>query len=601
MNRTSRHPMRRILLAAVVLVALVGVFVVRLVDIQVVRAAELNEEAEGRRSTDVTVYGARGDIVDTNGNVLADSVMRYDIAVSPKNASAGPVVREQPDPDDPDKTVRVDVPLEQSAAELGAVLGLTGEQVKGIIDAKLAENPESDFAYVAKLVDTATYERVKALDIPWVVPWEHPSRRYPNGAVAGNLLGFVGDDGDALAGLELSQDECLAGEDGELSYLHSLEDWVQIPGTEVIHKQARDGGTLHLTIDSDLQWMVQRIAEAQVQAVGADWATVTVMEAKTGRLLAVADVPTVDPNDPAGTTEANRGSRSFTAPFEPGSTFKAITAASVIDGGKADPLSQIIAPYRYLPPNGADVNDSGYHEDEPLTLTGVLIESSNTGMSQFGERLSDQERYDHMLAFGLGQRTEVGFPGEEPGDLHGGPEAWDNQTKYATMFGQGLTTTAVQIASAYQTLANGGVRMPVRLVDGCTDADGDEMVPQSDGTRVVSETAADQTSQMLERVYLEGWLADKWEIPGYRVAAKTGTAQVPDGNGGYLSGYLVSVSGFAPADDPQFVVSVSIMNPVKMNSSAASAPVFQQVMSQVLKKYRTVPSGAPAPELPATW
>ncbi len=601
MNRTSRHPMRRILLAAVVLVALVGVFVVRLVDIQVVRAAELNEEAEGRRSTDVTVYGARGDIVDTNGNVLADSVMRYDIAVSPKNASAGPVVREQPDPDDPDTTVRVDVPLEQSAAELGAVLGLTGEQVKGIIDAKLAENPESDFAYVAKLVDTATYERVKALDIPWVVPWEHPSRRYPNGAVAGNLLGFVGDDGDALAGLELSEDECLAGEDGELSYLHSLEDWVQIPGTEVIHKQARDGGTLHLTIDSDLQWMVQRIAEAQVQAVGADWATVTVMEAKTGRLLAVADVPTVDPNDPAGTPEANRGSRSFTAPFEPGSTFKAITAASVIDGGKADPLSQIIAPYRYLPANGADINDSGYHEDEALTLTGVLIESSNTGMSQFGERLSDQERYDDMLAFGLGQRTEVGFPGEEPGDLHGGPEAWDNQTKYATMFGQGLTTTAVQIASAYQTLANGGVRMPVRLVDGCTDADGDETVPQSDGTRVVSEAAADQTSQMLERVYLEGWLADKWEIPGYRVAAKTGTAQVPDGNGGYLSGYLVSVSGFAPADDPQFVVSVSIMNPVKMNSSAASAPVFQQVMSQVLKKYRTVPSGAPAPELPATW
>ncbi|RZS66551.1 cell division protein FtsI (penicillin-binding protein 3) [Agromyces ramosus] len=601
MNRTSRHPMRRIILAAIVLVALVGVFVVRLVDIQVVRAAELSEEAEGRRSTAVTVYGARGDIVDANGIVLADSVMRYDIAVSPKNASAGPIVRQQPDPDDPDATMAVEIPIEQSAAELGAVLGLTGEQVKGIIDAKLAENPESDFAYVAKLVDTATYERVKALDIPWVVPWEHPSRRYPNGAVAGNLLGFVGDDGDALAGLELSEDECLAGEDGEYSYLHSLEDWVQIPGTEVIHKQARDGGTLRLTIDSDLQWMVQRIAEAQVQAVGADWATVTVMEAKTGRLLAVADVPTVDPNDPAATPEGDRGSRSFTAPFEPGSTFKAVTAASVIDAGKADALSQIVAPYRYRPANGADVNDSFFHEDTPYTLTGVLIDSSNTGMSLFGERLSDQERYDDMLAFGLGERTEVDFPAEEPGDLHGGPDEWDNQTKYATMFGQGLTTTAVQIASSYQTLANGGVRMPVRLVDGCADADGEATVPQSEGTRVISENAADQTSRMLERVYLEGWLADKWEIPGYRVAAKTGTAQVPDGNGGYLSGYLVSVSGFAPADDPQFVVSVSIMNPVKMNSSAASAPVFQQVMSQVLKKYRTVPSGAPAPELPATW
>ncbi|MDQ0575124.1 peptidoglycan D,D-transpeptidase FtsI family protein [Agromyces albus] len=599
MNRISRHPMRRILIAAVVLVALVGVFVVRLVDIQVVRAAELNVQAEDARSQPVTTYGARGDIVDANGKVLADSVIRYDIALSPKNA--GPVDREVPNPADPAKTTTEKVPLEQVAAELGAAVGITGEEVLAIIDSHLAADPKSDFAYVAKLVDTPTYEAVKALDIPWVVPSEHPSRRYPNGAVAGNLIGFVDPDGEALAGLELAEDECLAGENGESSYLHSLRDWVTIPGTEVVHKEARNGGTLELTIDSDLQWFVQRAAEAQVQATGADWATVTVMEAKTGRLLAVADVPTVDPNDPAATPKGDRGSRSFTAPFEPGSTFKALTAASVIDAGKADPLSEIVADYQYLPPNGADITDSFFHGPTPYTLTGVLIDSSNTGMSMFGERLTDQQRFEYMQGFGLGERTEVGFPAEEPGDLHGGPDEWDNQTKYATMFGQGLTTTAVQIASAYQTIANGGVRMPVTLVDGCRDENGDVTETESTGTQVISEGAADQTSQMLERVYLEGWLADEWEIPGYRVAAKTGTAQVADGQGGYLTGHLVSVSGFAPADDPEFVVSVSIMNPVKMNSSAASAPVFQQVMSQVLKKYRTVPSGAPAPELPATW
>ncbi|MEV1130643.1 penicillin-binding protein 2 [Agromyces sp. NPDC049794] len=600
MNRISRHPARRVLLAAIVLVVFVGVFVVRLVDIQVVRAAELSEEAQGRRSTTVTEYGARGDIVDATGTVLADSVMRYDIALSPKNA--GPVDREVPDPADPSKTVTTEVPLAQLTAELGAVVGLTGEQVQGIIDTALAENADDDHEYVAKLVDTATYERIKELDIPWVVPWEHPSRSYPNGAVAGNLIGFVqADDGTPLAGVELSENECVAGEDGEYSYQHSLSDWVEIPGTKVVHSEARTGGTLQLTIDADLQWMVQRIAEAQVQAVGADWATVTVMEAKTGRLIAVADVPTVDPNDPTATADGNRGSRSFTAPFEPGSTFKALTAASVVDAGKADALGQVVAGYQYLPPNGANINDSFFHDDTRYTLTGVLIDSSNTGMSMFGERLTDEERYEYMLAFGLGEETEVGFAGEEPGDLHGGPGAWDNQTKYATMFGQGLTTTAVQIASAYQTIANDGVRMPVRLVDGCIGEDGELIATEATGTRVISETAANQTSQMLERVYLEGWLSDEWEIPGYRVAAKTGTAQVPDGNGGYLTGYLVSVSGFAPADDPQFVVSVSIMNPVKMNSSAASAPVFQQVMSQVLKKYRTVPSGAPAPELPATW
>jgi len=603
MRGTSRQTRRRIVASAVVLVAVVGVFLTRLVDIQVVRAEEYNAAAEDVRSSSETVYGPRGDIVDATGVVLADTVMRYDIVLSPKQARAGSFDRETPDPADPAKTVEVEVTTEQAAAELGSVLGMSGDQIVGTIDEYLAADPDSDFAYVTKLVDTETYERVRALDIPWVYTREHPSRRYPNGAVGGNLIGFVDPDGNSVAGLELAQDACLAGEDGEVSRLRSLRDWVTIPGSERVVKHARAGGTLKLTIDSDLQYSVQRTAEAQVEATGAEWATVTVMEVKTGRLVAVADVPTVDPNTPSAIDAENRGSRAFTAPFEPGSTFKALTAASVIDAGQADPTSQVVAPYRITPGN-ADINDSYVHGDERLTLTGVMIDSSNTGMSLFGERVSDEQRYQDMLDFGLGTESEVGFPAEAPGDLHGGPSVWaeDDQTKYATMFGQGLTTTAIQIASAYQTIANGGVRMPVSLVDGCVAEDGTvTQKPSTEGRAVISEQAAQQTSQMLERVYADGWLAKQWEIPGYRVAAKTGTAQVPDGQGGYQSGYLVSVSGFAPADDPQFVVSVSIMNPVKMNSSAASAPVFRDVMSQVLKKYRTVPSGAPAPELPATW
>lgn len=594
--------MRRVIAAGLALVLMVGWFLVRLVDIQVVRAAELNEASQDVRSQTRVIHGERGAILDANGTVLAESVMRYDIALSPKQALLGPVVREEPDPADPSKRVEVEVPLEQVLAELGALIGRSAEDLRAVIDASLESDPDSDFAYVAKLVDTEAYEQVKALDIPWVVPYEHPSRRYPNGAVAGNLLGFVGDEGDALAGLEYSEDACLAAEDGEMSYLHSLKDWVAIPGSEQVHTEARDGGDLQLTIDADLQYFVQRVAAEQVQATGAQWATVTVMEAKTGRLLAIADVPTVDPNTPSATESDDRGSRAFTAPFEPGSTFKALTAASVIDAGKGDPASGVTADYRYRPANGADINDSFFHGPTNYTMTGMLIDSSNTAMSLFGERVSDEQRYEDMLDFGLGATTEVGFAGEAPGDLHGGPGEWDNQTKYATMFGQGLTTTAIQIASVYQALANGGVRMPVTLVDGCRQPDGTVTeVASTEGRRVVSEKAADETAQMLERVHLEGWLAEKWEIPGYRVAAKTGTAQVSDGNGGYQSGHLVSVSGFAPADDPEFVVSVSIMDPVKMNSSAASAPVFQQVMSQVLKTYRTVPSGAPAPELPATW
>lgn len=601
MNRLSRHPMRRVLAAGVALLLLVGWFVIRLVDIQVVRAAELNEASQDVRSRIDTIYGERGEILDADGVVLAESVMRYDIALSPKQAMVGPVARTVPDPADPSKTIEVDVPLEQVLAELGAVIGRTGEDLRAVIDAALEVDPRSDFAYVAKGVDTVTYEDVKALEIPWVVPYEKPSRRYPNGAVAGNLIGFMGDDGDALAGLELSEDRCLAAENGEMRSLRSLTDWVTIPGSERVISEARDGGDLQLTIDADLQYFVQRVAAEQVAATQAEWATVTVMEAKTGRLLAVADVPTVDPNVPTSVDSDDRGSRAFAAPYEPGSTLKTVTSASVIDAGEADPLSRVTAPYRYEP-DGADITDSFGHDPERWTMTGMLIVSSNTGMSMFGERVDDAERYEYLRAFGLGEPTEVGFASEAGGDLNYDGGWPDSQTRYATMFGQGLSTTAVQIASAYQAIANGGVRKPVTLVDGCRTPDGALVdAPSTEGRRVISATAAAQTTQMLERVYEDAWLADRWEIPGYRVAAKTGTAQVPDGQGGYLSGYLVSAAGFAPADDPEFVVSVSIKNPVKMNSSAAAAPVFQQVMSQVLKKYRTVPSGAPAPELPANW
>lgn len=605
MTQSKRRGLGRMIAFGIVLVVFVAVFVVRLVDIQVVKAAELSAESDQIRSTSSTVYGARGEIVDANGAVLAGSVMRWDIALSPSKA-----VTRKVDTADPTSTAlrqlapgEVDDELRETAEAIAGAVGMGADELLGVIEDKLTDDPDSDFVYVAKLVDNETRDRVRALGIPWVTETRHPSRTYPNGSVAGNLIGFTDPDGEPLAGLELGADACLAGIDGEDRYLASRNDFVEVPGSRVTVEPARDGGTLHLTIDRDLQFAVQRIAEERVRETGAQWATVVVLEVKTGRLLAVADVPTVDPNEPGAADESDRGSRSFTAPYEPGSTFKALTAAAVVDAGRATPLDGVVAPYYYEPGNGAGFKDSDWHEDERLTLTGVLIDSSNTGMAQFGELLSDDERVDVLKRFGIGTATEVGFPAEEPGILHEpGTEAWDAQTKYATMFGQGLTTTAVQMASAYQAIANGGVRMPVSLVDGCEAADGtmtDE--PAREGRRVVSESAAHDTTAMLEQVYLHGWLADQWNIPGYRVAAKTGTAQVPDGAGGYQSGYLVSVAGFAPADDPEYVVSVSIMDPVKMNSSAASAPVFQQVMSQVLTNSRTVPSGAPAPELPGTW
>ncbi|TFC97088.1 penicillin-binding protein 2 [Cryobacterium breve] len=574
------------------LLLFVTVFVVRLVDIQVVRADTLSADSLGNRSVEQPVFGSRGDIVDSNGVVLAGTVMRYNITLSPRNAKEFERTTDTGD---------VTVTLAQAVAEVGALTGQSGDEILKVISDALAADKDSDYAVVVRAVDVSVFRAIDALDIPWMYAEKNPSRVYPDGAVAGNLVGFVSSGGEAQAGIELGQDACLASTNGTETYEKGA-DGVRLPQSTVTTRTARDGGDVVTTIDSDLNWFVQQALAKQAIATGAAWGNVVVQEVKTGKLVAVADYPSVDPNNVNGTPNPDdRGSRAFTASFEPGSTFKALTTASVLDAGAATPLSRIVAPYRYLPPNGANVNDSSSHPDLNLTLTGVMIESSNTGMSKFGELISDQQRYDYMTKFGVGSTTESGFLAEDSGILHPW-EDWDNQTKYATMFGQGLTTTAIQVSSVYQTLANNGVRMPVQLVAGCRHADGTMTeVPEAVGTPVVSATAARDTADILEMVYQKAWLAKTWEIPGYRVAAKTGTAQMPDGQGGYTKGYLVSVSGFAPADDPQYVVSVSLADPVKLNSSAAPAPVFQEVMSQVLKKYRAVPSGATAPALPGTW
>ncbi|WP_104082044.1 penicillin-binding protein 2 [Cryobacterium sp. Y11] len=591
-STTSRPGRRRTVVTILVLFAVIAVFLVRLVDIQVVQADSLTKDSVGNRSVGQVVYGSRGEIVDENGVVLAGTVMRYNITMSPTNAK---VFKRTVD------GKRVDVSVADAAAEIGAVTGQTGDAILLTISNALEANAEANFAYIAQKVDVDVLRAVQDLHIPWTYSENSPSRVYPNGAVAGNILGFLSGEGVPQAGLESGQDACLASTNGKETYEKGA-DGVRIPGSSVTKTEAVDGGDVVTTINYDLQWFVQQTLAARAQETGAAWANAVVQDAKTGKLLAVADYPSVDPNDVGATKNPDdRGSRAFTQSFEPGSTFKALTAASVLDAGVATLDTGIVAPFRYLPSNGANINDSHSHPDQNMTLTGVLIDSSNTGMSIFGEMLTDQQRYDYMKAFGVGTATETGFPREDGGILHPVDE-WDNQTSYATMFGQGLTTSALQVASIYQTIANDGVRMPVTLVEGCRQADGTMTnVPATVGSQVLSEQAANETSDVLEMVYQKSWVSSKWNIPGYRVAAKTGTAQMPDGHGGYSNGYLVSVSGFAPADDPQYVVSVSIADPVKLNTSAAPAPVFQEVMSQVLKKYRAVPSGASAPDLPSTW
>jgi cell division protein FtsI (penicillin-binding protein 3) len=577
---------RRIFIIVVIMALLLAFFMTRLIDIQIVRAATLNEQSRGKMSSTRTVFADRGDIVDSNGVVLAQAQMRYDITASPRNAK------------DFERVVdgkRVIVTPTMAAVEIAHFTNQNPNDIINALNGALKTNPDSNFVYLSKSVDLQTYKSVDALSIPWVYFESAPSRTYPNGAVGGNMIGYVGSDGTPLAGLEESQNKCLASVDGEQTYERGAADGVMIPGSNVITKQPQAGGKLVLTIDSDLQWYAQQLVAKHVREQQGSWGLAVVLEVKTGKLVTVADYPSVDPNNVDGTVAKFRGSLAFTAPYEPGSTMKSLTASMLLDQNKATAASRIYAPYSFTFPNGASFHDSAEHNPRQ-TLAGVIVNSSNVGISRFGDVLSPALRYDYLKKFGLGTATNAGFPAESDGIMYPYKD-WDAQTEYVTMFGQGLTMTAIQMASAYQVLGNGGVRLPVSLIQRCEKPDGTVVTPKlADPVKVISPQAARGTLDMLENVYSQGWLRDKLRIPGYRIAAKTGTAQQSNGHGGYSSSFILTLAGLIPANDPQYVVLTTIAD-ARLNTTAAVAPIFRELSTQVLKKFRIQPSTAGTPHL----
>jgi cell division protein FtsI (penicillin-binding protein 3) len=586
---------RRVAASILCVVIIVGAFVVRLVDIQVVRADQLVTASLEKTSGAGTLYAPRGNIVDTNGVLLAASVTLFDVTISPKDVDD--ISRKDENGD------TVTIPAAEALAEVAAVIGQKPEVVQQIVKDALTNDPSSNFAFLTRSVDYATYQALidlKKRGTWWIYTQQTSGRTYPNGAVAGNVVGYVGSDNAGLGGLELAYDTCLTGQNGQQAFQRS-KDNVALPGTTEITKQPEPGGELKLTIDSDLNWYLQQLVASQVQAQGAKWGTITVTEAKTGKIRAIAEAPSLDPNDVSSTASENRRSRVFQDRFEPGSVFKPLTAASLIDAGLATPASPVVADYRYKPKNGASIKDALPHERQQLTLAGVLQTSSNTGTSQLGERLSPEKRYNYLNAFGFGHGSSIGFPGEQKGVLHPWQE-WDNQTYYTTMFGQGVDVTGIELAGAYQAIANLGERLPLTLIEGCSYPDGTvtEVPAEPKAVRVVSEKAALETLGMMETVVTEGFWSASLEIPGYRVAAKSGTGeQIIDGI--LQDTFYSSMAGAVPADDPEYVVTVTLKDPLYKRSSAAAAPVFKEAVLQVIKKYGIPPSATPGANYPGTY
>jgi cell division protein FtsI (penicillin-binding protein 3) len=425
-----------------------------------------------------------------------------------------------------------------------------------------------------------------------------PTRTYPRGAVGGNLVGFMGTDGP-LAGIELSKDSCLAATNGVLTYAKG-RDGIRIPGSTLEQTAPVDGGTIHLTIDSDLQWFSQKVVSARGKELGAAWATALIVRIEDGHILAAADWPSVDPNNVDGSKVDDMGARLFSSPYEPGSVVKPITVASMVDQGLLKPSDRFTVPWRFPVGDGKYIVYAFAHGTERWTTTGILLNSSNIGMNVMAQQLNKRARYDILTSFGIGQKTSVNFLGEDSGYI-ASPDVVDNVNQNTEIFGQGITTTSAQIASAYQTLGNHGIRKPLTLISGCEQPDGTVIdQPRTEGVQVVSAAAADQTISMMETVAKNGFLKTLVGVPGYRIAIKSGTAEVAR-NGVYTDDRIISVAGVAPAENPQFAIVVTYGLPKFERTSLAAATSFATLMGQALKYYRIPPSTGKSENWPIEW
>ncbi|MEV7973103.1 penicillin-binding protein 2 [Cellulomonas sp. NPDC089187] len=567
----------------VVLVAgLLTVFAGRLIYVQGVAGDAIAAEAKASRMTTSQLIAQRGEITDTNGVVLATSVTRYNIAVNQKQLATWSTVKDGTTLSGAAGAAELLSPiLDISAAELGATL-----------------QGDAGFRYVAKGVLPEVWQAVREYRINGISAEQVAERVYPNGNTAGNVLGWVNGDGVGAESIERLMNDELAGVDGQTEYERGRGGQL-IPGGYEDTVAAQDGRNLQLTISTDLQFRAQQAIEQQVATTGADSGSIVALNVKTGEILVLAESATVDPNNPGVDQSLLVGSKSVTNVFEPGSTAKVITMAAAIETGVTDPLGQFTVNDRYTTSNGQTFKDSHDHAPQRLTTTGVLAQSSNTGTVMIGQNIPEETRYDYLHRFGFGQKTGIELPSEAAGNLKAA-EDWDGRTKYAVLFGQGLSVTALQATEVFATIANDGVRIAPHLVKGWSDDDGTFTPAEpAEQTQVVSPETAQTVLTMMESAVDEG-TGSTAAIPGYRVAGKTGTAQNWDQNGN--QGITSSFIGVAPADDPAIAVSVVLHNPRTSEwGGTVAGPVFSQIAGYALTELGVAPSGAPAQLFPTEW
>ncbi|WP_269801993.1 peptidoglycan D,D-transpeptidase FtsI family protein [Streptomyces capitiformicae] len=579
-------------------------FVVRLLQVQAVDASEYAAKADQNRYVGRVLAAERGGITDRNGVALAISTDANDITADPTMFTR--------------KQLKIDDGPEQAAALLAPILDadqetiaqkLRTENTRYVLLARRQTpqvwNQISDLK--SALVEKARDDKSTVNVLAGVFQEPSSQRVYPNGDLAAGLLGWVNAEGKGGGGIEQQLNKQLAGKNGKIRYAQSGGRLVPTAGST--ETPAVAGSDVELTIDRDIQWAAQNAIAEQVEKSRADRGYVIVQDTRTGEILAMANSPGFDPNDLTRANPDALGNAALQDAYEPGSTAKVMSMAAVLEEDVATPETHVTVPNR-LHRGDRLFKDDINHPTWYLTLNGVLAKSSNIGTilatGELGRTQQESNRilHSYLRKFGIGGYTGIGFPGETKGIL-AAPGDWSTSQQYTIPFGQGFSINAMQAASVFSTIANGGVRVEPTLVRGTKGPDG-RFTPaeKPKKTRVVSEKTAKTLARMLESVVDdEEGTGTKARIPGYRVAGKTGTANRVDPATGRYSGYTSSFAGFAPADNPRITVYCAIQNATQGNyfGGQICGPIYKEVMEFALKTLQVPPTGAKPANLPVTF
>jgi cell division protein FtsI (penicillin-binding protein 3) len=540
------------------------VVVARLAQIQLVRHEDYVQRAVRQQERTVALAPFRGSIFDSRGRLLAESIVVHSLYADPRSIG------------DPSEAVE----------RISAIEGLAVRA--DVLRTRLSRG--SEFAWLARQVDDQIHSKVMDLGLPGIHAVEEHRRSYPNEALLANVLGIVGIDGEGLAGIEHSLDRFVRGRAGVVTLLRDARRGVYM--MEPVGPNAPVNGlNLVLTIDEVIQYVTERALARAVESSRASGGTAIVVDPRDGAILAMASYPSFDPNRFRDYPQSNWKNSVVQDVFEPGSTFKIITAAAALEEGIVTPSELIDCGEGGIRLGGYTVREHTRRAYGWISFEDVMAQSSNVGTIKVGLRLGPERLYDYARRFGFGEKSGIELPGEAVGILRP-VERWSALSNGVISIGQEIAATPLQVVQATATIANGGLRVPPRIVDRVVDEAGNTVYepPPQPPVRVVSERTAAVLNEILKTAVARG-TGGKAAISEYVVAGKTGTAQKA-GAGGYLPNRTVaSFTGYVPADRPRLAILVVVDEPrTGQYGGEIAAPAFREIAETSLRYLQVEPA-----------